>query len=225
MKKKLLVLTAAIALTSVNTILHAAGDIHAGKEKSASCSGCHGADGNSESTTFPKLAQQHASYLVNQLLAFKAGKRKDAMMSSMAKALSDDDIADLAAFYAAQKISRNDMPVLPANDDDEDNEDNSPNTAKTVEELIAQGSDLYRNGDLTREVSACIACHGPHGEGNKPAAFPVVHSQHADYLIKTLNDFKSGARAMNPDNMMHMIAKKMTDEEIKAVAYRISVMK
>ena len=94
-----------------------------------------------------------------------------------------------------------------------------------LQTLIAQGSDLYRNGDLTREVSACIACHGPFGEGNKPAAFPLLKSQHADYLIKTLTDFKTDARSNNPENMMHMIAKKMTDEEIKAVSYRISMMK
>lgn len=224
MKKKLLVLAAAFALTSVTTILHAAGDINAGKEKSAACSGCHGSDGNSPTPGFPKLAHQHASYLSNQLYAFKNNKRKDAMMSSMAKGLSDEDIADLSAFYAAQKISANDTPVLPAADEDDD-ENDSPKSAKTMEELIAQGSDLYRNGDLSREVSACIACHGPHGEGNKPAAFPALRSQHAEYLIKALGDFKSGTRTTNPDNMMHMIAKKMTDEEIKAVAYRISVMK
>jgi len=77
---------------------------------------------------------------------------------------------------------------------------------------------------LAREVSACIACHGPTGEGNKPAAFPSLKSQHADYLIKTLTDYKTGSRGDSPDNVMHMIARKMTPEEIKAVAYRISMM-
>ena len=90
---------------------------------------------------------------------------------------------------------------------------------------MAEGSNLYRNGDIAREVSACIACHGPLGEGNEPAAFPALRSQHADYLIKTLTDFKNGIRSNNPENMMHMITKKMTVEEIKAVSYRISMMK
>ncbi|NOS75940.1 MAG: c-type cytochrome, partial [Methyloglobulus sp.] len=67
--------------------------------------------------------------------------------------------------------------------------------------------------------------HGPSGEGNKPATFPALRSQHADYLIKTLTDFKSGTRSKNTDNMMYMITKKMTDDEIKAVSYYISTMK
>jgi cytochrome c553 len=91
--------------------------------------------------------------------------------------------------------------------------------------LIAQGSNLYRNGDIAMAVSACIACHGPFGEGNRPASFPALHSQHADYLIKTLTDFKTGARSKSRENMMHMIATKMTDQEIKAVAYYIASMK
>jgi len=74
-------------------------------------------------------------------------------------------------------------------------------------------------------VSACVACHGPYAEGNKPAAYPALHSQHADYLIKTLTDFKNGARTSNRENMMYMIAKKMTDEDIKAVSYYISTLK
>jgi Cytochrome c. len=170
--------------------------------------------------TFPKLAQQHSSYLVKQLHAFKDGSRNDPMMSAMALALTDEDITDISAYYATQKISENALPVL---DTDDDNE--KPAGKKDVQALIAQGSDLYRNGDLKSEVSACIACHGPFGEGNKPASFPALKSQHADYLIKALTDFKSGARSNNPENIMYMIAKKMTDEEIKAVSYRISMMK
>ncbi len=229
MKKKLLALSLALALTSTSGILHAEKTISAGKEKAAACVSCHGDNGNSMVSTFPKLAQQHSSYLIKQLLAFKNGTRKNPMMSAIAMGLTDKDMIDIAAYYATQKVSANELPVL----DDED-EDEKPVTTEgekkasgndTIQAIIAQGSDLYRNGDLTREVSACIACHGPFGEGNKPAAFPVLKSQHADYLIKTLTDFKSGARSNNPENMMHMIAKKMTDEEIKAVSYRISMMK
>ncbi|MGR9012260.1 MAG: c-type cytochrome [Gammaproteobacteria bacterium] len=222
MKKKLLILSISLALTSATSILHAEGNLNAGKQKAASCSSCHGDNGNSIVATFPKLAQQHSSYLAQQLHAFKDGSRNDPMMSALALTLTDEDIKDISAYYATQKISENALPVLDADDDDESEK---PVSNKDIQALIAQGSDLYRNGDLTREVSACIACHGPFGEGNKPASFPALKSQHADYLIKTLTDFKSGSRSNNPENIMHMIAKKMTDEEIKAVSYRISMMK
>jgi cytochrome c553 len=220
MKKKLQVLSISLALTSTTSILHAEGNINEGEQKASSCASCHGENGNSMVATFPKLAQQHSSYLEKQLYAFKDGSRSDPMMSPMALSLSDDDIADISAYYAAQSISTNEMPVLKADDEDE-----KPANNKDIETLIAEGSNLYRNGNLQSEVSACIACHGPFGEGNKPASFPALKSQHADYLIKTLTDFKTGARSNNPENIMHMIAKKMTDEEIKAVSYRISMMK
>ena len=220
MKKKLLALSLALAFTSTSGILHAEGSINAGKEKAASCISCHGDNGNSMVSTFPKLAQQHSSYLIKQLQAFKTGARKNPMMTAIASGLSNEDMADIAAYYAAQEISANDLPVL-----DDDDEDAKSDSKVTIQSIIAQGSDLYRNGDLPREVSACIACHGPLGEGNKPAAFPALRSQHADYLIKTLTDFKTDTRSNNPENMMHMIAKKMTDDEIKAVSYRISMMK
>ncbi|MBL7005202.1 MAG: cytochrome c4 [Gammaproteobacteria bacterium] len=222
MKKKLLILSISLALTSATSILHAEGNLNAGKQKVTSCSSCHGDNGNSIVATFPKLAQQHSSYLAQQLHAFKDGSRNDPMMSALALTLTDEDIDDISAYYATQKISGNTLPIL---DTDDDDEGEKPVSNKDIQTLIAQGSDLYRNGDLTREVSACIACHGPFGEGNKPASFPALKSQHADYLIKTLTDFKSGSRSNNPENIMHMIAKKMTDEEIKAVSYRISMMK
>ncbi|MGZ8224547.1 MAG: c-type cytochrome [Methylobacter sp.] len=229
MKKRLLALSLALAYAGTSNIVHAEGNINAGKEKAASCAGCHGENGNSMVGTFPKLAQQHSSYLQRQLQAFKDGSRNDPIMSPMAMALSDEDMVDISAYYAAQKVSANTLPVLDADDEDEKpataEAGKTTNAEDPMQKLLVQGSDLYRNGDLVREVSACIACHGPSGEGNKPAAFPALKSQHADYLIKALKDFKSGARSNNPDNMMHMIAKKMTDEEIKAVAYRISMMK
>jgi cytochrome c553 len=146
------------------------------------------------------------------------------MMESIAKPLSDKDIADIAAYYMAQKVSANDLPV--DNDDDDDKPAATEADKKAaMDKIMAAGSNLYRNGDIASEVSACIACHGPLGEGNEPAAFPALRSQHADYLIKTLTDFKNGNRSNNPENMMHMITKKMTVEEIKAVSYRISMMK
>jgi len=228
MKKNLLALSLALAFTSTSGILHAEGNISAGKEKAVACVSCHGDNGNSIVSAFPKLAQQHSSYLMKQLKAFKKGTRNNPMMSSIAMGLTDEDMVDIAAYYADQEVSANQLPVL---DEDEDEKpaategEKKADSKDKIQAIIAQGSDLYRNGDLTREVSACIACHGPFGEGNKPAGYPLLKSQHADYLIKTLTDFKNDSRSNNPENIMHMIAKKMTDEEIKAVSYRISMMK
>ena len=227
MRKKWLALSLTLAFVSVSNLVFADADtdIEAGESKAAACVSCHGDKGNSMVSTFPKLAQQDESYLRKQLHAFKDGSRKDPVMSSIAKSLSDQDMAEIAAYYMAQKVSANDLPVV--HDDDEDEKPAVSDADKTaaMEKLLAEGSNLYRNGDLGREVSACIACHGPLGEGNEPAAFPALRSQHADYLIKTLTDFKNGMRSNNAENMMHMITKKMTVDEIKAVSYRISMMK
>ena len=86
------------------------GNISAGKEKAASCVSCHGDNGNSMVSTFPKLAQQHPSYLIKQLQAFKSGTRKNPMMSSIAMGLTDEDMVDIAAYYAEQEVSANELP-------------------------------------------------------------------------------------------------------------------
>ncbi|MGR9052645.1 MAG: c-type cytochrome [Gammaproteobacteria bacterium] len=224
MKKKRLALSVFLFFTGTASVVFAEGNISAGKEKATACAGCHGEKGNSMVPTFPKLAQQHTSYLIKELNAFKNGSRVNAMMNALAGALSDEDMMDIATFYSSQKISVNNPPVLESDDDDEE-DGNLADSTNELKRLTSMGSDLYRNGDLVRKVSACIACHGPYGEGNKPASFPSLKSQHADYLISALSDFKAGVRSNNPDNMMHMIAKKMTDEEIKAVSYHISMMK
>jgi len=252
MKKSLLALSVSIALLNISGIAQAKTDVAAatnvaaGKAKSASCAGCHGEDGNSMMPLFPKLADQNEEYLVKQMEAFKDGTRTDATMSAMVAGLSTQDMQDIAAFYEKQKVTQNTLPLLELDDEDEEasaaveeplTEEEALATAKEKEEaskqaaqeqqdaLLALGYDVYRNGDLEREISACIACHGPYGKGNKPASFPALQGQHADYLIKTLTDFKNNVRSNNPDNMMHMIANKMTDEEIKGIAYHVSVMK
>lgn len=188
--------------------------VNAGKAKTASCVSCHGEHGNSTMPMFPKLAGQNAVYIINQLHAFKAGERKDPMMSALAMTLTENDIIDIANYYAEQKVVNEHEEPL-----------DTPEEKAQHEALVKQGGDLYRNGDLQREVSACIACHGPHGEGNQPAGFPALKAQHSAYVIKTLTDFKTGARSNHAENMMHMIAGKMTEAEIKAVATRISTMK
>ncbi|MFW5443130.1 MAG: c-type cytochrome [Methylococcaceae bacterium] len=225
MIKKLLALSISIAFSTAPTLVHAEDNASAGQAKAASCGGCHGEDGNSMGSTFPKLAGQHASYLSQQLHAFKDGSRNAPMMAPLAMGLDSKSIDEIAAYYASQKISANELPILQADDDEDDSEQQVEERAAEVNTLIALGSDLYRNGNLKTKVSACIACHGPLGEGNKPASFPSLKGQHADYLIKALTDFKKGDRSNTSDNMMHMIAKKMTDKEIQAVSYHISVNK
>ena len=225
MIKKLLTVSVSLALASGTGLAFAQGKASVGKEKAASCAGCHGEDGNSMMPGFPKLAGQHQGYLLKQLQAFKGGARISPMMAPLAMGLDDKSMAEIADYYSSQKISKNPAPALPANDDDDAPAKTDEQKKAELDNLIEQGSDLYRNGNLSREVSACVACHGPYAEGNKPASYPSLHSQHADYLIKTLTDFKNGQRSNNRENMMHMIATKMTDEDIKAVSYYISTMK
>ena len=225
MIKILLTVSISLALAASAGLAHAQGNAGAGKAKTASCAGCHGEDGNSMMPGFPKLAGQHKGYLVKQLQAFKSGARMSPMMAPLAAGLDDQAIEEVAAYYAGNKIAANPAPALPADDDDDAPAKTGEQKKAELEKLIAQGGDLYRNGNLATAVSACVACHGPFAEGNRPAAFPALHSQHADYLIKTLTDFKTGARSKSRENMMHMIATKMTEQEIKAVAYYISTMK
>lgn len=235
MKKSLMAVAVSFALLNMSGIAQAAGDISTGKGLSGSCASCHGADGNSMMPLFPKLAAQNEGYLVKQLQAFKDGSRNDATMNSMVAGLSGQDMQDISAFYAAQPVSANAAPQVNPDDLDDIDDDGALSAdekaaakqalQKQQDTLIAMGYDVYRNGDLDNEISACIACHGPEGEGNEPASFPALKGQHADYLKKTLTDFKTGARSNDSDNMMHMITKKMSEEEIKAMAFYVSTMK
>jgi cytochrome c553 len=193
--KKLLTAAIACALIGVAGTTMAAGNADAGKTKSATCMACHGPDGNSPTNpVWPKLAGQHASYIIKQL------NGTDQTMSPMAAPLQAQDIEDLAAYFSSQprKIGEAD----PA--------------------LVAKGEAIYRGGDLSKGLPACIACHGPKGAGNGPANFPSIGGQHAAYVEGTLKKFRSGERANDINRMMRDIAAKMTDAEIKAVASYVS---
>jgi len=224
MIKKLFALSISLTLITIPVVVHAKGNSSDGQTKVASCVSCHGENGNSMVPSFPKLAGQHEAYLVRQLQDLKDGFRNAPMMAPLAMALDDKSIEDIAAYYSSQKISSNPMPYL-ADDDDDEVEKTDEQKTDEINELLALGLDLYKNGNLETKVSACIACHGPNADGNEPAAFPSLKGQHADYLIKTLTDFKNGDRSKISDNMMHMIAKKMSKKEIQAVAFHISMMK
>ena len=165
------------------------------------CAACHGADGNSVAAVNPKLAGQHAEYLYKQLKNFKAadGKpadRNNAIMGGMVAALDDDDMKGLAAYFAAQKLKPE-----------------SAKDAKTVE----VGQKLYRAGDSAKGLPACAGCHGPAGAGI-PAQYPRISGQYAEYTEAQLKAFRAGERANDPNQMMRVIALKMTDPEIKALS-------
>lgn len=224
MLKKLLVFPLTLAILITPVLVQAKGSISAGKAKVANCANCHGENGNSMVATFPKLAGQHEAYLFRQLKDFKDGERNAPMMAALAMALDERSMQDISAYYASQTISTNLPPVI-FSDDDDDDEAATEKNAEEVKELLLLGANLYRNGNLKSKVSACIACHGPKAEGNRPSSFPSIKSQHSEYIIKALTDFKKGTRSNLPNNMMHLIAKKMTEKEIQAVAFHISMMK
>ncbi len=178
----------------------AAGDAAAGESKSAVCAACHGADGKAIQPAYPNLAGQHASYLAKQLTEYRDGGRVNALMSGQAAALTDEDIDDLAAYYASMSKHEN----------------------VASEESLTLGMNIYRGGITTAGVAACSACHGPAGLGNPAAAWPVVSGQNAQYTADQLRYFRSGERANDPNAMMRGVAKRMTDTEIEAVANYIA---
>jgi len=185
-----------VSATLAATTSLAAGDAVAGKAKAASCAACHGADGNSANPEWPKLAGQHAPYLVKQLANFKAGGRNNAMMAPMAAPLSEQDMADIAAFFTSQTLAE----------------------GKADPALVAAGEKLFRGGNATTGVAACMGCHGPNGMGNPLANFPRLSGQHAAYTVNQLKTFRSGERANDAGKMMQNIAARMTDAEMQAVA-------
>ncbi|MGD8784794.1 MAG: c-type cytochrome [Thioalkalispiraceae bacterium] len=185
---------------------YAAGDASAGRSKSQACAACHGADGNAAIANYPKLAGQHAGYLVKQLQAFKSKKRIDPIMNGQVANLSQQDMEDIAAYYATQKVSLG---------------------AATDEKKRKFGERIYRGGIETKGISACMACHGPSGSGNLPAKFPSLGGQNEAYVVKSLKDYlQAETRAIDPKDdagkMMHDIAKRMSEAEMQAVAHYIS---
>ncbi len=188
---------AALFMTGAFGAAHAFdGDPEAGRELSDTCVACHQADGNSTNPEYPKIAGQHAGYAYKQLREFKSGEREDATMAGMVANLSDQDMRDLAAFYAEQDVE----------------------LGIADEDLVDLGERIYRAGNPATGVSACIACHGPAGEGNAPARFPALYGQHAEYTKHELEAFADGERANDPGRMMRDVAARMSEEEMEAVA-------
>ena len=183
-------------LLSLSVPCQAEGDPAAGKEKSQVCAACHGVDGNSITPQWPNLAGQHAGYLAKQLLDFREGRRSNPQMSPMATNLSDEDIADLSAYFASQKKKN----------------------GKAQPDMLETGEKIYRAGDLDTGTAACTACHGPYGRGNPAANYPLLSGQHAAYIQLQLNDFRENRRTNDVNQVMRSVVNRMTDDEIKAVS-------
>ena len=160
----------------------------------AVCAACHGADGNSGTPAYPKLAQQHPGYLVKQLQEFKSDKRANAIMKGFASTLSEDDMRNIALWVTSKTAK--------------------PGFAKD-KELVALGERIYRGGIADRQVPACAGCHSPNGAGI-PSQYPRLSGQHAEYSVAQLTAFRDGVRKNSLQ--MNQVAAKLNDREIKAVS-------
>jgi cytochrome c553 len=177
------------------------GDAQAGKSKAQVCAACHGAEGISANPEWPNLAGQHARYTNKQLADFKAGKeRNNAIMAQQVANLSPQDMADLGAYFATL----------------------TPAGGYVSEARLALGERIYRGGNQDSGVAACQACHGPTGAGDPMAAIPMLSGQQTTYAINQLMAFRDGSRANDPQGMMRGVARRMSDEEIRAVSEYIA---
>lgn len=173
------------------------GDAAQGKAKAAACGACHGADGNSANPEWPSLAGQHASYLVGQLKAFKSQARKNPIMMGQVANLSEADMRDIAAYYAAQ----------------------TPKPGVSNPDAVAVAEAIYRGGKPDAGVPACLACHGPSGDGNAAAAYPRINAQQGAYTVAALKAYRSGERAgTDAARMMSNVAGGLSDADIDALA-------
>ena len=190
--------------TSADAAPH--GDAAAGKETTAVCGACHGADGNSAAPSFPKLAGLGEKYLLKQMRDIRDGSRVVPTMAGQLDGKSDQQLADMAAFYAGQARSG----------------------GQTDPAKQALGEKVYRSGVAERNVAACTACHSPTGKGNAPAGFPALAGQHADYIAAQLRAYRQGhedpaGRTNDGDTrIMRTTASGLSDMEIDAVASYIA---
>ena len=183
------------------------GSAEAGATKAAVCTACHGVNGNSTNPEWPSLAGQNAAYIQEQLAMFKARKRINEIMFPIVSPLSEQDFADLGAFYAAQ----------------------TPAGLEADPSYWKAGEALYKSGDVPRGIPACTACHGPAGQGNPAAGYPALRAQHSVYTVKQLQNYLTKNRyrdASDPATvnttrnsaMMTTIAERLTPEDIRNLA-------
>ncbi len=194
MNKVLVTLLLTLGITGM---AQAAGDAKAGQAKAAMCGACHGADGNSAAPNFPKLAGQGERYLLKQMNDIKSGNRNVLEMTGLLTNMSEQDMADIAAYFASQNMS----------------------VGAADPALVKAGEALYRGGKLAEGMPACTGCHSPNGAGNDAAGFPQLGGQHAQYVAKQLTDFREGNRTNDGDSMMmRSVAAKLSNKDIQAIS-------
>lgn len=193
MRAVLILVSCALAATTARAD---DGDVAAGEQKAAPCAACHGPEGNSVNPEWPKIAGQHQKYLAEQLQAYKSGDRQGPLMVGQVAGLDEQDMRDLAAYFASRETS----------------------TGEADPELVDLGESIYRGGIAEKDVPACIACHGPTGKGNPAAGWPAVSGQHATYTANQLKAYRSGERRTDANQMMRNVAAELNDDEIAAVA-------
>jgi cytochrome c553 len=206
--KKLIVGLALLA--SISGYAVAQGNAEDGEQYTASCAGCHGADGNSAAASFPKLAGQNENYLFKQLMDVKEGDRIITQMTGQLDDLNEQQLEDIAAYYASQ----------------------TKTVGNADPDLVALGEQLYRGGNPETGVPSCAGCHSPTGSGNGPAGYPMLSGQHADYIASQLYKFQRGYRVTEPTNdartndgeskVVRSTAFRLKDFEIEALASYIN---
>jgi cytochrome c553 len=184
------------------------GSAEAGAAKAVACQGCHGPNGNSVNDQWPTLAGQNAIYIKAQLTYFHKQERLNpsGLMTAMGATLNDQDMEDDAAYFSAQTVTG-----LEAD----------PSYWKA-------GEKIYRGGDRTRNIPACMACHGPVGAGNPAAGFPALRAQHTGYTIQQLTEYAADQRYTHNDKgesnggpygaIMHTIAQRLNQEDMRNLA-------
>lgn len=195
---KIISLTAVALLSlSAATLAVAQGDAAAGAEKITVCLACHGQDGNmSQIANVPKIGGQNADYLLKQMIDIKSGVRAAPLMTGMLNNLNEQDMADVAAYYASQAL---------------------PEGAAEPEK-VALGESLYRAGNADIGVAACTACHSPNGQGIDSAGYPALSGQDPAYTEMQLRAFRDGVRMNDESQVMRTIAARLKDAEIAALA-------
>jgi cytochrome c553 len=196
MKLSSIVLLSVLCCAHASAASPAEGSVEEGQAKSATCVACHGVNGNSPNPEWPSIAGQHAPYIHKQLQSFKSGARQNPLMSPIAQTLSEDDMADLAAFFSKQTRTG----------------------LEASAEKVEQGQRLYRGGDVQTSIAACTGCHGPRGAGNPTALYPSLQGQHATYVATQLRAYRSGSRQTDQNQIMRDVARMMSDDQIEAVA-------
>lgn len=211
MKRSLLASLICFGLLTTSAFV-SAGDAAKGEAISTACGTCHGAEGNSASGAFPSLAGLGEKYLLKQLRDIQNGDRSAPLMAGQLDNKSDEDLQNLAAYYASKPLqlvgSKNAKVIV--------------NSGAEVDAL-ALGEELYRAGKMESNTPACSGCHSPTGVGNAPAGYPRLGGQHPEYIAAQLKAFRDGMRTNDGDaRTMRSVAKYLNDAEIEALANYIA---